>query len=79
MNSSKIKLCPSCDRELQSISDDRQNIVVDCDRCEFFASIRDIDRAEYLANFRPMPDVRVAAQRIAARAPLNRLAMAQSS
>ena len=71
MESPEIKLCPSCDRELQQIPDNRANFVVECNSCGFIASIRDIARADYLANISEFPDVRMTALRIATRTPLS--------
>ena len=53
------------------MSSGREHFVVECNSCGFFASTRDIARADYLANFRPLPDISVAAQRIADRELLN--------
>ena len=71
MKSSELKACPSCNQELQPIPSGRENIAAECNSCGFFASTRDVARAEYLATFRPLPSIAVAAQRIAGRAPLN--------
>ena len=71
MESPEIKLCPSCERELQQIPDNRANFVVECNSCGFFASIRDVARAEYLANVSEFPDIHMTALRIAARKPLS--------
>ena len=71
MKSPMMKNCPSCGRKLQQIPDNRANFVVECDSCGFIASIRDIARADYLANVSEFPDIRVTALRIATRTPLS--------
>ena len=69
MKSPEISVCPNCNRKLKQIPDNKPNLVADCD-CGFFASTQDMERADYLANFYRLPDVRLAARRIAGREPL---------
>ncbi len=59
MKSPEIKVCPSCDNELQPIPDGRENFVAECDWCGFFASTRDIAHANYLVNFDLLSDIRL--------------------
>lgn len=67
----EINVCPSCDRKLQPVPKGRANFLAECNSCGFFASIRDVARAKYLANFRQLPSIAMAAQRIANRELLN--------
>lgn len=67
----EISVCPSCNRELQPVPEGRANFVAECNSCGFFASTRDVARANYLANFRQLPSIAMAAQRIADRELLN--------
>ena len=79
MKSPIFENCPSCDKELQPIPAGRANIVAECDSCGFIATIRDEARADYLANICEFPDVRLTAERIAARKPLSPLRLAMLS
>ncbi len=69
MNSPEIRTCPVCGQEVNVAVRDSGG--VSCDSCGFNAVIGEVTDANYLANFRPLPDIRVAARRIATRAPLN--------
>ena len=71
MKSPMMKNCPSCGQELQPIPEGRGSIAAECDSCGFIASIRDIARADYLANVSEFTDIRMTALRIAARKPLS--------
>ena len=67
----EIELCPSCGQDIPPTSENRENFVAECASCGFYASTRDMVRADFLANIRPLPSVSEAARRIAAREPLN--------
>lgn len=71
MKSPMMKNCPSCGQEFQPIAEGRGSIAAECDSCGFIASIRDIARANYLANVSEFPDIHMTALRIAARKPLS--------
>lgn len=59
--------CPGCGRESESTDALSDNVVANCSKCGFSATTRDVARAEYLANFYPLPDIRIAARRISNR------------
>jgi len=65
-----VRKCPGCGRDPLPFREGPDTPGVHCDRCGFNASDRDVVRADYLANFRPLPAIRVAAERIAARSLL---------
>ena len=67
MNLPEIHVCPACGQEL---GDGIRESVRTWSHCGFYGSILDLSRADYLANFRPLPDIQVAAHRIAIREPL---------
>ena len=69
MKMPEIRNCPVCGQELNLVSRDSGG--VSCDSCGFIAHRAEVMDANYLANFRPLPDIRVAARRIATRARLN--------
>ena len=71
MKSPTMKICPSCGRKLQPKHEGRGSFAAECDSCGFFTSIRDIARADYLANVSEFPDIRMTALRIATRKPLS--------
>ena len=71
MKSPMMKNCPSCGQELQPIPEGRGSFAAECDSCGFIASIRDIARADYLANISEFPDIHMTALRIATRTPLS--------
>ena len=66
----EINVCPQCGEDRQPAPDGRKNFVFECDTCGFYASTREVAHADYLANFYPLPDIRVAAQRISSRSML---------
>lgn len=70
MKPAEIKVCPSCEQELQPVAEGRNNFVAECDTCGFFASTRDMVRADYLANVSQSLGIRITAERIASRSPL---------
>ena len=70
MRKPELETCLYCDEKLQPVAHGRANYVAECNSCGFFATTRDVARADFLANFYPLPDIRVAAKRIADRAPL---------
>jgi Zn ribbon nucleic-acid-binding protein len=66
----ELKICPSCEKELKPVAEGRENFIIECLRCGFFASTLDMSRADYLANFFPQRSVRAVAKRIADRSVL---------
>jgi len=70
MKSPEIQKCPGCGGAPLRFREDIDTPGMRCDGCGFSASGRDIMRADYLANFRPLPDIRLAAKRISNRSML---------
>ncbi|MDG0867422.1 hypothetical protein [Candidatus Lucifugimonas marina] len=65
--STEFKSCPGCQRESEPTDNLSGNMIASCSKCGFSATTLDVARAEYLANFYPLPDVRVAVKRISNR------------
>ncbi|MBT4125611.1 MAG: hypothetical protein HOJ22_00320 [Chloroflexi bacterium] len=63
----EFKSCPGCRQESESTENLASNVLANCSKCGFSATTRDVAHADYLANFYPLPDVRVAARRISNR------------
>ena len=69
MNSPVIRNCPVCGQEMNLVS--RNSGGVNCDSCGFNAVSREVTDADYLANFRPLPDIQVVARNISERSSLS--------
>ena len=69
MSSPEVRNCPVCNQELDLAS--RNSGGVSCDSCGFNATRYEVDSANYLANFRPLLDIRVAARKISNREQLS--------
>ncbi|NQW21412.1 MAG: hypothetical protein HQ477_11955 [Chloroflexi bacterium] len=80
MSSSEFRSCPGCGRKSEPTTNKTsRNFVVECSKCGFSATTLDVVRADYLANFVPLPDIRIAATRIANRSMLKYWAVRQAS
>jgi len=66
----EIQTCPGCGGVPLPFREGLDLPGMRCDNCGFSASGRDVIRADYLANFRRLPSIRVAAKRIADRSIL---------
>ena len=62
--------CPGCGVEPKPIRDNRDDLSLWCEKCEFNASIVDTMHADYLVRFYPQLSIQTAAQRIRDRQPL---------
>jgi hypothetical protein len=54
-------MCPGCGGESLPFREGFDLPGMRCDNCGFSASGRDVTVADYLANFRPLPGIRVVA------------------
>lgn len=66
----EIQMCPGCGGAPLPFREGLDLPGMRYDNCDFSASGRDVIRADYLANFRRVPSIRVAAKRIADRSIL---------
>ena len=66
----EIRSCPGCGGDPLSFDEGVDAPGMRCARCGFSASVLDVMRADYLANFRKLPDIRLAAKRISERSLL---------
>lgn len=70
MNIPEVQNCPGCGGGPQPFREGLDSSGMSCDKCGFSASPVDVMHADYLANFCPLPDIRVAARRISTRSLL---------
>ena len=70
MSLPEIQMWPGCGGEPLPFREGLDLPGMRCDDCGFSASGRDVTVADYLANFRPLPGIRVVAKRISDRSML---------